>query len=362
MSDNRTVTARWLETSDEPRWDAFVARHPNGLIYHRGCWRRVLEEAFPHIRGRFLALVDGATDEIVAGMPVYTVRSWLLGNRVVSLPFATFCDPLIDDEAQFEILWPHVQDLYRRVHARRIEVRARNTAQELATSLTRESTYKHHYLLLDKEPDALFRSFAKSSVCQKITRAARLGVSVVEATSSDAVNACYDILAQTRRRRSLPPMPLAFFSAMRHHLAPDHMKVFLAFLNGRPVACHLVLTSEDVWISEYSGNVDDTANGVNQLLYWETILSARQAGARHFSFGRTATSNEGLLDYKRRWAPVEEDLASFVFPGETGPPSASTDSIRRESSLPYRLLKSMVARAPMPACEIIGRFCYRHLG
>src|SRR6476661_1370625 len=122
MSDNRTVTARWLEPSDEPRWDAFVVRHRNGLIYHRGCWRRVLEEAFPHIRGRFLALVDRGTDEIVAGMPVYTVRSWLLGNRVVSLPFATFCDPLIDDEAQFEILWPHVQDLYRRVHARRIEV------------------------------------------------------------------------------------------------------------------------------------------------------------------------------------------------------------------------------------------------
>src|SRR5207248_7891612 len=102
MSEDRDVVVRWLEREEDDLWDAFVVRHPHGLIYHRACWRRVLEEAFPHIRGRFLALCDGATGEMAAGMPVYTVKSWMLGNRVVSLPYATVCDPLITDGSQFK--------------------------------------------------------------------------------------------------------------------------------------------------------------------------------------------------------------------------------------------------------------------
>ena len=98
-----SLTAHWLLPDETAEWDAFVARHPLGLVYHLSAWTRVLETAFPHIQGRFLVLKDGADGSIRAGLPVYTVKSWLLGRRVISVPFASFCDPLVSSAAEFDL-------------------------------------------------------------------------------------------------------------------------------------------------------------------------------------------------------------------------------------------------------------------
>ncbi|HVB58576.1 MAG TPA: hypothetical protein VNE63_19405 [Candidatus Acidoferrales bacterium] len=101
-----TSTTYWLQPDEEAAWDDFVSQHPRGLVYHRASWKRAIEQAFPHIRGRFLALRDSSTGAIRAGLPIYTVKSWLLGNRAVSVPFASFCEPLISSVAGFEQLLP----------------------------------------------------------------------------------------------------------------------------------------------------------------------------------------------------------------------------------------------------------------
>src|SRR5579871_1117567 len=102
---------QWLAESETAQWDAFVAGHPYGLIYHSSAWRSVLHAAFPHIRGNFLVLRNPEDGAIQAGMPVYAVKSWLLGNRVSSLPFASFCDPLIASSEQFQLMVPELEAL-----------------------------------------------------------------------------------------------------------------------------------------------------------------------------------------------------------------------------------------------------------
>src|SRR5580658_8386102 len=104
-----TAIVDWLRPEEETQWDAFAAKHPLGLIYHRTPWKQVLEQAFPHIRGHFLVLRDNSTGEIQAGLPLYTLKSWLLGNRAVSVPFASFCDPLISSGEEFDQLLPMIQ-------------------------------------------------------------------------------------------------------------------------------------------------------------------------------------------------------------------------------------------------------------
>ena len=140
------------------------------------------------------------------------------------------------------------------------------------------------------------------------------------------------------------------------------MKMFFAFHNGYPVGCHLILSVGNVWISEYSGNVDDATSGVNQLLYWETIKRAQDAGATIFSFGRTSASNEGLLSYKRRWATVEEDLIDFALPLKSAAFSSAPKMQDPKESWTYRSIRSLIGKAPTPVYHLIGAFCYRHLG
>jgi len=324
--------------------------------------KRVLEQSFPHIRGRFLALCAPETGSILAGLPVYTVNSWLLGTRMVSVPFSSLCDPLITDAEQLHQLLPALDAARQQASASRLELRVRKAASCVTgTACGVESIYKHHVLDFERPPDEIFRLFAKSSICQKIRKAEKAGVTVVDASGAEDLRVCYDILAQTRRRLSLPPMPFKLFSAMRRHLAGDALVILIARHQGKPIGCHLLLTSDKLWISEHSGNADGAVHGTNQLLYWHAIQRAHKAGAKAFSFGRTAASNIGLLEYKRRWAAAEEDLFEFVRPAPTrliAKPAAA----RSGNSSAYRFVKSIIRRAPMPVCEAIGRFCYRHLG
>src|SRR6202050_2304277 len=249
-----SLTAHWLLADETAEWDAFVARHPLGLVYHLSAWTRVLETAFPHIQGRFLVLRDGADGSIRAGLPVYTVKSWLLGRRVIGVPFASFCDPLVSSAAEFDLLLPHLEELQRKTKSRLLQVRLTRTAGQLADSrFSLSSGYKHHYLSLNTDCDSLFESFAKTSIRQKIRKAANAGVTVEERTDEGVIEACHAILAETRIRRFLPVMPYTFFQAVRRWLWPEYLKVFIASESGKPGACHLALTFKDLCISQYSG-------------------------------------------------------------------------------------------------------------
>jgi CelD/BcsL family acetyltransferase involved in cellulose biosynthesis len=356
--------AGWLTRADDADWNDFASSHPLGLVYHLSAWRNVLEHAFPHIQGRYLVLREQDYGEIIAGLPVYTVRSWLLGNRMVSVPFASFCDPLVSSLAEFRELLPQIQNSFGRENGRSVSVRTRQLTGEFAADWgAPEAGYKHHYLPLDGHLDRIFASFNKSSVRQKVNKAARAGVSIVEASGPEAMRQCHAILAETRVRAALPPIPLSFYLALEKFMSPQHLRIFLALQNGKPVACHLILAHKDLWISEYSGNSEDAIHGVNQLLYWETIKRAQEAGAAAFSFGRTSARNQGLLAYKRRWGTIEENAGDFSISDGSAPSRPGGQSVRnRDEGVPHRALRFMLARTPQPVCELIGKFCYKHLG
>ena len=37
---------QWLSSEEEAQWDAFVMRHPLGVVYQLSAWKHVLEDAF----------------------------------------------------------------------------------------------------------------------------------------------------------------------------------------------------------------------------------------------------------------------------------------------------------------------------
>jgi len=358
-SDMSTVD--WLSPEEQGEWDAFVTRHPLGLVYHLSSWQRVLENAFGHIRGRFLVLRDG-DGQIQAGLPVYTVKSWLLGNRTVSVPFATMCDPLVSTKEEFSLLWPAIEDASGKQKSKRIEIRTRRINTDCMPGLlTASSRYKHHYLPLGPNTDALFRSFHESCVRRRVSKAKRASIVVEERQDEQSLRVFHAMLVATRRRLLLPPMPFTFFQAMYRCLGPDHAALYLAVHAGQPVAGILMLKFKDMWTMEYTGDADNAPPGSNQLLAWDTIQRAKSSGAGFYSFGRTSLDNEGLLDYKRRWATVEEDLTDFTSP--PSPQLAQGDEAPRAGNRTlYATAKRLLRYAPAPVQKSFGDFCYRHLG
>ena len=351
---------QWLSAEREAEWDAFVDRHPLGLVYHLSAWRKILKDAFPHISGRFLGLSEDTSGTIAAGLPVYRVRSWLLGNRIVSIPFASFCNTLVSNDSQLEKLLAVAVDEYQHNGSDRLEIRMTDSTGQMShPPLSRVTRFKHNFLPLGNDPDELFAGLSKTSICQKVNKARKAGVVIEEADDEKSLRVCHSILVELRHRISLPAIPFAFFEAMRRHLWPEHLKVFLAMKGGKPIACHLVLTYKNLWISEYSANTNDALHGANQLLYWETIRRAIAAGAKSFSFGRTSSSNVGLLSYKRRWNTLEEDVAEHVLTRNGTTVGAAQEMLSPRAK---QFFKVLLRNSPVTVNRMIGAYCYRHMG
>src|SRR5665213_128627 len=351
-------TIHWLSAEEKGEWDAFVTRHPLGLIYHLSSWQKALESAFGHIRGRFLVLRDG-DGQIQAGLPVYTVKSWLLKDRTVSVPFATMCDPLVSTQEEFDRLWPAIEDASGKNGSRRIEIRTRRVRTDsMPGFLTVSERYKHHYLVLDKNTDALFKSFSQSCVRRRVEKAKRAGFVAEERQDEQSLRVFHSMLVATRRRRSLPPMPFTFFQEMYRCLSPDHVSLYLALYEGKPVGGLMALKFKDMWTMEYNGDADGSPPGTNQFLCWEAIQRAKNGGAAFYSFGRTSLDNPSLLEYKSRWATVDEDLTDYVrLPGCTAVKveiSAHTVNLALRSTA-----KRFFQYAPPAIQKSFGDFCYR---
>lgn len=350
----------WISPDQLRAWDAFVKRHPLGVIYHLSSWHRVLESSFAHIRGRFLVLKDDA-GQIRAGLPVYNVRSWILKNRTVSIPFAPVCNPLVSTKDEFDVLWQAIADTARQNKSARIEIRTRRANVDwLPERIKAGAKYKHHYLPLDQSTDLLFRSFHDSCIRRRVHKAVHAGIVVEERRDEDSLRALYAMLVATRRRHSLLPMPFAFFEAMYRCLLPEHAALYLATLEGHPVGGVLALKFGDQWTAEYSGHIDSAPPGTDQLVFWHAIQCAKSAGAAYFSFGRTSTSNTSLLEYKRRWATVEEDLTDFVW----HPDSTQAQGDSSQAAYPGSVYTAMriLRYSPASVQRFFGDFCYRHLG
>jgi hypothetical protein len=347
------------EWAEEPAdWDAYVAQHPWGTVYHLTAWRRSLQEAFPHIRGRFLLLRSSTDGRLHGGLPLYTVRSWLLGNRLVSVPFASFCDPLVPNG---ELLRRLKNEAWRFAEEQRIPsleirlFRAAALAEEEGLAPTLYS--RHHFTRLSKPVEEIWDSFSKTSVRQRIEYAKNAGVQISKANGDDDTAIFSQMLADNRRRLGLPYIPYRFFEALRRNLGPEILFCWIARdRRGKPLSGLLGWRLGDKFAVEYSGDYYEArAIGANQLLYWHVMQAVREVGCVSFSFGRTGLDNPGLLNYKRRWGTVEEELKLIMLP------KTQANDIKNESPL-YRLAKQLIVKSPPGIHRLIGEFCYRHLG
>jgi hypothetical protein len=354
-------TIHWLTPDQHAEWDAFVLRHPLGLVYHTSSWHKLLENTFKHIRGRFLVLRDGE-GQIQAGLPVYTVSSWLLKNRNVSVPFATMCDPLISTKEEFNMLWPAIEEECGGHRSQRIEIRTRRfSAENLPDALTANGKYKHHFLPLEGNTDALFKSFHQSCVRRRVEKARKTAITIEEREDEQSLRVFHSMLAVTRQRHSLPPMPFAFFQQMYSCLRPNNVSLYFAVHEGKPVGGLMALKFKDMWTMEYNGDADNPPPGANQLLCWETIQRAKSSGARFYSFGRTSLDNANLIEYKGRWATIEEDLTDYVHLRDAKAGQAAESTSAASHALRAAAMR-MMQYAPAVVQKSVGDFCYRHLG
>ena len=350
------VVTEWA--TDPADWDDFVSAHPWGTVYHLTAWRRVIETAFPHIEGRFLLLRSCGTGRILGGLPIYAVKSRILGNRLVSVPFSSFCDPLAASSRLLALLVEESWRFAKLQNLSSLEIRmfrSVDLAEEAGLSPTRYSL--HHGADLCRPTEEIWATFSEGSVRRRIKRAASAGIAVSSDLENPSLHDFAGMLSDNRRRHSLPDLPFRFFEAMKRHLGPERLSCWLARDRaGKSVAGLLGWRLGDRFAIEYAADFFEArAVGANQLLTWHVMQAVRTAGCVSFSFGRTGLDNEGLRRYKRHWGTAEGELKELLLP------DALAKTIDKDYSS-YRLVQALIAHSPKALYKVIGEFCYRHMG
>jgi hypothetical protein len=315
-----------------------------------------MEDAFPHVTGRFLALEEPETRQIVAGLPIYSVKSWLLGNRLVCVPFAAWCDPLASNEHELGMLLRAAEEMESENSARFTEARVRHTAELVrAGGLIPSHRWLHHCVALDRPREELWRGLSRTAVRQLVRSAEKSGVVVTREEGPEAVADFHRMLSGTRRRLGLPPIPFRFFQALQQHLKSDGYALLLARQAGVLQGGVLATKSKNSFHLEYAAVASEQmVKGTMQLLYWRAMEMAHGEGCGEFSFGRTDSNNTGLVAYKRHWGCVEEHLWEFRTHAKP-----FSDSETREG-FTTRLAKALFRKMPAPLLQFAGEFIYRH--
>jgi hypothetical protein len=100
------VTVYSLNPLADRRWAGFVQRQPLASVFHTTGWLEALHRTYGYEPIAYTTSAPAA--DLTNAVVLCRVSSWLTGRRMVSLPFADHCEPLVerleDREAIFSAL------------------------------------------------------------------------------------------------------------------------------------------------------------------------------------------------------------------------------------------------------------------
>ena len=357
MPERATMSSRqngiWtIDPLVDDRWPDLIARHSNASVFHARGWLAALQASYGYEPVAFTT--SPPTEPLTNALLFCKIRSWLTGRRLVSLPFSDHCEPLVDDEDQFQTLCAYVELFRKKGHWKYVEMRSANAFLDFDKRFSRATTYHLHRLDLRPSLDALRKSFHKDCIHRKIVRAEREALGYEAGRSPQLVQQLYVLLELTRSRHHLPPQPVEWFQRLMACMGKDAC-IRIAFKGNRPIAGILTLDHGKKMVYKYGGS--DTkfnSSGATPMLFWRAIMEAKEAGMEELDLGRSDLDNPGLITFKERWSAVSSTLTTWRAPAPVASPFSE--------HLKIRLAKEICTYLPDRALRLAGRLLYRHIG
>jgi hypothetical protein len=340
-----------LDPMSDTRWVEFVTRHETASVFHSLPWLEAVRRTYGYAPVVYTTTPPSLP--LSNGVVLCKVRSWLTGNRMVSVPFSDHCEPLIDTPSAASEIFGELKKCVDEGNWQHVELRPIRTLFSVNGATDCPPFYLH---TLDLSPslESLFRNFHKDCVQRKIRRAERENLEYESGNSARLLDSFYGLMVQTRRKHHLPPQPVQWFRNLATCMG-DSLSVRLALKDGKAVASILTLRHRNVLVYKYGASDPAHQNlGGTPLLFWKTISEAKAAGLSCLDLGRSDEDNEGLITFKDRLG-AESSMITYQRWSRRQLPAIITTTA-------HRLAKKVFAVIPDSVLKITGRFLYRHVG
>jgi CelD/BcsL family acetyltransferase involved in cellulose biosynthesis len=313
-----TVT---IDPTTDPLWQNLVTRQKSS-VFHSPAWARVLAETYGW-EPQAQVLLDDA-GEPRAGLPFCRIAD-MISERIVSLPFSDYCDPLAgsDDE------WNH---LVEGLLAEGLPIAARCLHNSIPLTDERFALVKQakwHGVDLRRDLDTIWGQIHESAR-RAIRKAQKEGVEVRIAQGQEELRAFFEMHLGIRKYKyRLIAQPYSFLENIwRQFMEKQSGALMLAYHGDTVIGGTLYLEWNDTLYYKFNASArGDLPYRPNDLLTWEGIKYGKSRGYSNFDFGLSDWDEEGLLRYKRKFA-TEEKAISFLRFAPDGPPSQREQQAR----------------------------------
>ena len=268
-----SITVFRIDPLSDPRWASLVQKHERASVFHTPGWLTALRQTYNYRPVVFTTSPPGT--ELRNGVLFCTVRSWITGNRLVSLPFSDHCSPLVDSSEELQPILEFLRQDRARNKWRHIEIRPREMLLPPVDNFEADKSYYFHTLSLSPSLDELFHRFHKDCIQRKVHRALREKLRYEEGRSASLLDGFYHLLVITRRRQGLPPQPKEWFRNLIGCLA-DKITIRVVSKESHPIASILTLSHKQSLIYKYGCSDPNFNNlGGTPLLFWNPITEAK---------------------------------------------------------------------------------------
>ena len=283
-----------IDPCTDTRWEAFVSER-DAPIYLGPMWLRILRTVYGFEPQVLACLHPGGA---IRSAICFVHISDLLGDRLASLPFCDYADPVLDTPEDWDIFVAALQERYPDV-----PLTVRVTHQEIVRQDPRFANVRDailHRLDLSEGFESYWKHATKD-YRKAVRKAVKGNVEVQVGDDLESVRRYYRIHQSNRGSRfGNLVQPIPFFEALwKSFVSQGNGFVMVAERDGEALAATLYLVANGVLYDKFSASLKEgLPYRPNNLLLHEGARWACDRGLRAMDLGLTGASNEGLLHFK----------------------------------------------------------------
>lgn len=319
-------------------------------IFHSLEWSKVLQESYNY---KPIYLINKLSNETTAILPFMSIKKFLAGKRLVSLPFSDYCEPLINKKDDFESLINFLISFCENENIESFEIRG---GREYFKNVQSAYSYYEHILELGREEKDILKNFNETTR-RNIKKAVKEGILTSVDFSLNSLKEFYKLNCITRKKHGLPPQPFSFFMQIFHNLIKDK-KAFIisAKYKNKIIASAVYLHFGEKAYYKYGASDERFQNfRPNNLVMWEAIKHYNQRNFKSFHFGRTESENEGLRRFKLGWGTTEKVINTYIY-------SLNKKGFIKKGTNTSGFHNKIFRNLPIPVLKGISGLIYRYSG
>ncbi|MCB9171532.1 MAG: GNAT family N-acetyltransferase [Ardenticatenales bacterium] len=339
-----------LTSHNDAAWDAYLRQQPSALPQQLAAWRGVLEATYGH-RTHYLFVTE--RDEIVGVLPLFFIRSTLLGKKATTMP-GGLC---ANDAVVARALLDAAQEAAQRFGARTLLLH--DSRQRWPDDRLRSSSDHHARLIaLGSSEEAMWGAL-QSNVRRQVRIAQRNGLTATLDRSGATLDSFYGCLSRFAHAMGTPLFSPRFLQEVVSAF-PDEFSILTIHYHSRHIAAYFQLELNRTVYGMWGAAERETLElRPVYLAYWTLMVDAIGRGFHTLDMGRSPNAS-GAAQNKAQWGGEERPIYQQLLPlTADSRPQAITTQVLHNPAMRY--LRRLWPRLPYPLTQQLGPRLRRHV-